>query len=61
MSESLQSAHERAFSVAAATPVQTIAEARSLIDQMVAEGASFHEARTALQHLFVKSQGMRKE
>ena len=44
-------AHDRAFSVAAAIPEQTMQEACLLIGQMVSEGVSFDEARTALQRL----------
>ncbi|MGK2899976.1 MAG: hypothetical protein ACSLE9_15050 [Burkholderiaceae bacterium] len=49
--EDLEADHRRAFTVASAIPAPRLAEVRSEIDRLLATGASFDEARTALQRL----------
>jgi len=47
----LSAAHARAFSAAEAMPASLRTEILHLLDHLVATGAPFHEARTALQRL----------
>ena len=44
-------AHSSAFNVAATMPGRYLQEASCLIDQLLETGASFDEAKTALQQL----------
>jgi len=44
-----QSAHARAFSVASKVPAEALRRVQGRIDLLVSTGASFREAKTALQ------------
>ena len=57
----IHDAHAKAFSVAAAMPAQALEEAQTLIDPLLERGASFHEAKTALQPLIAQILAVPKE
>jgi hypothetical protein len=61
MNKPLYTCHERAFSVASAMPAHFHQEVSSLIGRLLDTGASFHEAKTALQPLFSRFQEGLKE